>query len=115
MRAIIKGISHDIYDVDTYSPNDLEKFCLNFRLLIGPDCSTGADNFDLSVCTPKWLEATLWDPQWGRGMLIVQRYDFAVIREQAQIYVDGCVGECWQEIATQLSRVFLWEYEGYIP
>ncbi|MVW80909.1 immunity 8 family protein [Bordetella sp. 02P26C-1] len=115
MRPVIKGLSHDLYELNTYLPEDIENFCLSFRIRIGPECSIGADNFDLSICTPKWLDESLWEPQWGKGLLIIRKYDFGVIRNLIQNYVDACEGESWHEIAMQLSSVFLWEYEGYRP
>jgi hypothetical protein len=113
MRAVIKGISNDIFDVATYSPENVDNFSLSLRIRIGLDCTQGADDFELLICTPKWLEETVLDAHWGRGMLIVREYNFSAISERIHGYVSRCEGECWETIAIQLGKVFSWEFDDY--
>jgi hypothetical protein len=61
MRAVIKGISNDILDVEKYYPENVDNFSLSFRIQIGFGCAPGGDDFELLICTPKWLEDSLWD------------------------------------------------------
>ena len=79
MRAVIKGIFNDVFDVETYCPESAENFSLSLRIRIGLDCMQGADDFELFICTPKWLEKTRWKTRWGRGLLIVREYNFRLL------------------------------------
>lgn len=113
MRAVIKGISNDIFDVETYCPENLANFHLSLRIRIGLDCTQGADDFELFICTPKWLEETVWEARWGRGLLIVREYNFSTIHGLIYDYVSRCEGDSWEAIAIQLRKVFSWEFDNY--
>lgn len=113
MHAIVKSISNDIFDVTTYYPEDKTNFSLNLRIRVGLDCTEGADDFELFICTIKWLEETLCEARWGRGLLIVREYDFSTINKMIYDYVNYCEGDSWEIIATQLGKVFTWEFDNY--
>lgn len=113
MRAVIKGISNDLFDVETYRPERLDSFSLTVRIRIGLDCTQGADDFELLICTSKWLEETVWEPLWGRGLLIVREYDFFTINQLIHDYVSGCDGESWEIIVAKLGKTFFWEFDNY--
>jgi hypothetical protein len=114
MKAVLKGMSNDYVDLNEWHPEDLEDFSVDILLKIGGASSAGADNFDLVVCTPRWLSRFSDLGQWGRGMLVVNRYDIDLIRARVTSCIDDCVGDDWPSIASQLSRFFLWEFEGYV-
>ncbi|MGO4402052.1 immunity 8 family protein [Achromobacter sp. PAB15] len=113
MRAVIKGISNDIVDIETYFPGSVDNFSLSLRVRIGLDCTKGADDFELFVCTPKWLEETVWEARWGRGLLIVREYNFSTINGLIHDYVSRCEGDSWEDIVRQLGKVFSWEFDDY--
>ena len=114
MRAIVKGISNDIFDIKTYCPENPDNFYLSLRIRIGTDdCTQGADDFELFICTPKWLEETVWEARWGRGMLVVREYNFSTVNELINDYVNSCEGESWETIVIQLGKLFLWEFDDY--
>ncbi|MBK5529030.1 immunity 8 family protein [Pseudomonas sp. TH08] len=113
MRAVIKGISSDVFDVETYIPESVEKFFLSLRIRIGLDCAHGADDFELFICTPRWLEDTMWEPRWGRGLLIVREYDFSTIKGFIHECVSRCEGDTWEAIVVELGKVFFWEFDNY--
>ncbi|MBX8502718.1 immunity 8 family protein [Pseudomonas lijiangensis] len=113
MRAVVKGISNDIFDVENYCPENIESFSLSLRIRIGLDCTQGADDFELLICTPKWLEETVWTERWGRGLLIVREYNFSTINELIHEYVNRCEGDSWEAIVIQLGKVFFWEFDDY--
>lgn len=113
MRAVIKGISNDIVDIETYFPESVDNFSLSLRVRIGLDCTKGADDFELFVCTPKWLEETVWEARWGRGLLIVREYNFSTINGLIHDYVSRCEGASWEDIVRQLGKVFSWEFDDY--
>lgn len=113
MRAVIKGISNDVFDVGTYVPESVDNFSLSLRIRIGLDCTQGADDFELFICTPKWLEERMWEPRWGRGLLIVREYDFSTINGLIHEYVSRCEGDSWGTIVIKLGKVFSWEFDDY--
>ena len=79
MRAVIKDISNDFCDVKTYCPESVDNFSLSLRVRIGLECTQGADDFEIFICTPKWLEESVWEARWGRGLLIVREYNFLLL------------------------------------
>ncbi|RAU44643.1 MULTISPECIES: immunity 8 family protein [unclassified Pseudomonas] len=113
MRAVIKGIYNDIFDVETYRPESVDNFSLSLRIRIGLDGTQGTDDFELFICTPKWLEETVWEARWGRGLLMVREYDFSTIVGFVHDYVSRCEGDSWETIAMQLGKVFIWEFDDY--
>jgi hypothetical protein len=115
MKAILKKISNDDYELDKYWPEDEKVFSLRLLLRIGSEDSVGADNFDLFICTPEWLCKHRWLPELMRHTLLVRKYDLGEIKKTITDYIDQCEGEDWMEIAQKLSRVFAWEYEDYQP
>ncbi|WP_445493977.1 immunity 8 family protein [Photorhabdus sp. SF281] len=113
MKAELKSISSDDYDLDSYFPDNEEEFLLRVILRIGEKDSEGADNFDLFICTPDWLLKHHWTPELIRHMLLVRKYDLVDITKTITDYIDKCECKDWEEIAEKLSRVFAWEYEDY--
>lgn len=81
MKAILKGLFNDFYDVDSYYPDDEECFSLNLLLRIGTEDSNGADNFDLFVCSPKWILKNVWEPRIFRHTLITREYNINEIKK----------------------------------
>lgn len=113
MHAVVRSISSDEFDIKVYSPENPACFFLNFRIRIGSDESSSADDFELCVCTPEWLSQFLWEPRWGRHLLIVREYDISVIEKCISDYVNECDGADWSGVAGKLGRVFAWEFEDY--
>lgn len=115
MKATLKSISSDDYDLGRYYPENEEIFSLRLLIRIGTADSDGADNFDLFVCTPEWLCKHRWVPELMRHTLLVRKYDLDEITRTITDYIDQCEGNDWMDIARKLSRVFAWEYEDYQP
>ncbi|MHA6910400.1 immunity 8 family protein [Ralstonia pseudosolanacearum] len=113
MHAVVKSIASDEANLDGFRPDDAACFSLNVRIRIGVDGAPGEDDFELCVCTPEWLRQTIWEPRWGRHMLIVREYDRSVIEKYIHDYVVECAGADWNAIAGKLARVFSWEFEDY--
>ncbi|OON33518.1 hypothetical protein BTJ39_24260 [Izhakiella australiensis] len=113
MKAMLKSISNDDYDLNKYHPGDESVFSLRLLIRIGTDDNDGMDNFDLNVCTPEWLCKHHWLPELMRHTLLVRKYDLDEITKTITDYIDQCEGKDWMEIAHKLSRVFAWEYEDY--
>jgi hypothetical protein len=113
MKAVLKSISSDDYDLSNYRPEDEMIFSLNIVIRIGAEGSGGADNFHLFVCTPEWLCKHCWEPYLIRHMLLVRKYDFGEIKKAISEYIEQCDGDEWIEVAQKLSRIFDWEFEDY--
>ncbi|MFM0741446.1 immunity 8 family protein [Paraburkholderia xenovorans] len=115
MRAIVKAISCDEFNLNVYEPENSSCFCLNLRIRIGLAESPGADDFELCICTPEWLGQAVWEPRWGRHLLIVREYSLPSIEGYISNYVAQCDGQDWNGIAVKLARMFAWEFEDYQP
>ncbi len=85
--------------------------------MIGPNDQDGAECFDMLVCTPIWLQGELATNKVlsGRGMIIVEKYNY----DQIVIYLEKLIATCndndWSQTALKLSRFSFWEYEDYQP
>lgn len=113
MKAILKGLSNDFYDVDSYYPDDDKCFSLSLLLSIGSEDSNGADNFDLFVCSPEWISKNVWESRIFRHTLITRAYNINEIKKIIESHIAKCDGNSWLEVAEKLSRYFAWEYEDY--
>jgi hypothetical protein len=113
VHAVVKGITCDQWGLASFVPADPRCFTLSLRLQIGPPDTSSADDFECNVCTPEWLKQAVWDPTWGRHLLVVREYDLAAIEGAIHRYVAGCSGQDWNHIARKLARVFAWEFEDY--
>lgn len=117
MKALIKSIWIDS-DTDTledYVPEDPHRFGLWLEFRVGLDTSAAADDFRVRVCTPDWIrEELVWGPVWARHVLLVPRFDPALILAELHSLVARCSGPDWPSIATKLSRYAAWEFEDYV-
>lgn len=115
MKPIIKEISCDECDLSTFKPDRNDCFHLSLRVKIGCETSSGADNFELVVCTAEWLRENVYLPIWGRHMLIVNEFDLGTINTFIEKYLAQCNGDEWNAIAMKIGRVLSWEFEDYQP
>ncbi|WP_230413072.1 immunity 8 family protein [Paraburkholderia antibiotica] len=115
MKAIVKSmwVNSPTIDLDSYFPDDPENFSLWIELRVGPDDSSGADDYRVLVCTPEWLHQNVKEPRWGRHMLIVEEYDRSAIEASILDYVAKCMGDGWRDIAEKIARNLSWEFEDY--
>jgi len=116
MKAKLKTyFCSDIENLEAFQPEDPASFCLVLQLGIGPIDGPGYDNFQLTVCTPKWLEQQHTYNGYSRHLWLTPNYDFPTIIAGIQEYISQIGGESWAEIATQLAQFAYWEFEGYQP
>ena len=115
MKAIVKSMWVDspTIKLDSYVPDNPENFSLWIEFRVGPDDSAGADDYRVLVCTPEWLLQNVWEPQWGRHMLIVREYDRSVIERCVHDYIAKCSGDEWGVVAKKIARNLSWEFEDY--
>ncbi|MCT4714501.1 immunity 8 family protein [Enterobacteriaceae bacterium H18W14] len=115
MKAILRTLGNDEYDLNTFVPEEANIFNFLLNLSIGPIGENGTNYFQVRVCTPEWLCKHHWLPELMRHTLLVRKYDLDEITKTITDYIDQCEGNDWMDIAQKLSRVFAWEYEDYQP
>jgi uncharacterized heparinase superfamily protein len=84
--------------LQSYKPENYEKFNLALRLIIGPRGQPGEESFDVTVCKPASLaeECSTFGVVLGRHRLIVSAYDPSQILAAITKLVASCDGESWQ-------------------
>ena len=118
MNAALKGIiCTDVDPLESYVPNDPKSFGFSLELLIGPDGQEGMESFQVTVCTPRWLEANHppEDIILGRHYLIVFEFNYDRLLQRIEKYLRHCTGDTWQEVAEKVARLGWWEFEDYQP
>ena len=83
--------------------------------MAGPDDGPGEESFDFTVCSVGWLADQvrrdgLLD---GRHHLIVEFYDWQVLRDFIERRVWRCEGPSWPDVTEKLARLGHWEFEDY--
>ena len=105
----------DIEDLSNYSPVQFDNFCFLFRAMVGPAETEGEESFDIQICTPKWLAATMHEEDIvsGRHFLFVLEYNFQNIITRIKDLIESCYGVDWDEVAEKIGRIGFWEFEDY--
>jgi hypothetical protein len=116
MKSIIKSInSSDIeQDLETYMPEKSDNFSLLLEIEVGIEGEEGADLFNITICTPKWImeNLSLDDSLVGLYHIIVLNYNFKSLVQQLNQLM--CIqGLNWQEISKRLSYIGHWEFMDY--
>jgi Immunity protein 8 len=118
MKPVLKGIyTTEMDEFESFSPQDPARVATVMRLMIGPDLEQGAEAFDVTICTQKWLEEQL-EPT-GYFMitkkLVVSYWQADPIKRAVEKILSSpsFISETWQEIARKLSTISYWEFEDY--
>ena|ERR1022692_1368085 len=117
MRAVVRSFSSPDVDLSTYrstTPND-DGFLLS--MYVGPEEGPGEESFDLTVCTPVWLQRRVREsgPLIGRHYLFVEPLDVEVVTSFLVVQVRQLEAGTWTELAEKLARIAHWEFEDYRP
>lgn len=117
MRAELKRLHSPDVDLSSFRPQDDANFGFLLQAMIGPEGDASEESYDIEVCTPDWLKKKFSDfgPIFGRHFLIVFTYDQAIIEQTIADYCRRCVGNNWDEISEQLSKIGRSEFEDYVP
>lgn len=116
ITAELKGIyTIEMKDLNEYVPDDRDCFVVVVRAMVGPRGSEGEESFDITVCTPAWLEKEVskYGFVLGTHCLIVQEYSHTFIRQVIKKFVERSSGESWQEVAEKIARIGTWEFEDH--
>ena len=93
-------------------PEDPRNCQILIQGLIGPKGELGEESFDFVVVTPTAL-TQLVGHRWGHGLLLVESFDWGLIRTAVDKILRHCEGETWEEVANKIGRYFSWEFDGY--
>lgn len=117
MKACIKEMySLEIEDLlKDYIPEEKDNFEIIIRLMIGTKNDDAAESFDIIVCSSKRVVSITESEYavWGKGLLIVDRYDYVKITNLIKSKIESIVGGDWNDLAIKMSRLANWEFEDY--
>ena len=108
--------SPDVQDLRNWEPES-QDFAIQLQTVVGPKGSPGEESFDVTLCTPGWVELQTQSQGIvsGHHLLIVAYYSYDLIYQYISKYLATCTGNTWQEVATKISRLGYWEFEDYNP
>lgn len=116
MHATVKRIcTIDGHDPAEYKPGEPDRFAVALRLFVGPSPGEGEESFDVTICTPLWLQdrCELDGSVFGRHYIVVLAYNFGFIHRVLVKLVERYSAPTWQEVATKVGRIGSWEFEDY--
>lgn len=118
MRAEIKELHcPEVIDLKNFYPSEPDNFCLFIQILVGPSGQKGDEAFNITVCTPKWMEFEYKEREMIFGLyhLIVFEYNYDKIYEKLKKYVERFDEPDWASLAKKIGRIAHWEFEDYKP
>ena len=116
MRARVDGIySLDLPQGKPALPDDLNCCWVVVQADIGPAEASGSETFTFYVCTPRRLQQVLEKvgSQLGRHLIVVERFDWDVLKGAIRDVIANLEAESWDELAQLVGRHGLWEFEDY--
>jgi hypothetical protein len=82
--------------------------------MVGPEDGPGEESFDFEVVTPTYLREQS-RPRWGRGLLILDSFDWASVRAFLGERLSTAARETWSEVGQELNKELIWEFDNYRP
>jgi len=118
MRAEFRGLHRpDVpnLDLEHFTPEDPECFCVLVQAFVGPQGEPGEEAFDFTVCTPRWLNSHPAQKGFlfARHYLLLWRYDYDLLRRAITDLCARAKGPDWETVANRLARYGHWEFEDY--
>ena len=120
MRATVRHFhSPDVEDgnLDAFNPADREDLGVLVQMMVGPiDDELAHESFDVLVCTPPWLARWVREhgPTLGRHYLIVETWDWFLIRGFLLKEVQAPEMDTWDSLGQRIARIGYWEFEDYV-
>ena len=97
---------------DPALPPDPRHCIVLVQAMVGPADGPGEESFDFSVVTPSYLQSQL-GPRWGRGLLIVESFDWEVVRAAVEERLSSAARDTWDEVGLELNKELCWEFDNY--
>ena len=117
MRAQLRSLdSPDAMDgLDRWTPDDATDFSITLAAAIGPPDAPGSALFYFTVVGPEWFASNPPGKgfRWGRGLLVLDRWDFEVARRAIADLCLRAEGRDWETVAQRLNQYGLWEFDRY--
>jgi hypothetical protein len=115
MRAQIKRFYSPDIDLESFVPTNHTKVGFLLQIMVGPENEVGEESFDVTVCTPGWLQEHYANQAVVplRHHLLIQDYNYHSLTTSLRQLVERCVGDSWKEIAQQVGKIGQWEFEEY--
>ncbi|WP_433539967.1 Imm8 family immunity protein [Streptosporangium sandarakinum] len=115
MRAEVKEFYSPDLDWQTEVPDGTACFGLLLQVFVGPAGEDASESFDLTVCTPSFMEGKVSEIGIvdGRHHLFVSCFDRNLIESYIRRRVESIYGRDWNEVALKVSRLGKWEFEDY--
>lgn len=97
-----------------FQPTD-DAGCVWVELEIGPLGHDGGDLFSLMVCTPEWLSGEIErnGARSGLATLIVPRINHDGVKREIESRLARLSADTWSDLAAQLSRFAISEFDGH--
>lgn len=116
MRAVLRSLTTIEHEpLESVEPSDPTDFEIWVRALLAPQDGAGEESFDFRVASPPWLARNLPERgfQWGRHLLIVDRWDPAIVESAVARLLTSAEGQSWADLGAKLASYAYWEFEDY--
>ena len=116
MKARLKRIdTNSEASLESFQPENPECFSCWLNASIGSDEGEGADDFQILVCNRAWLDRQQGSQvdATGQYVLLDGPFDAGLVTQRLEAHLDGCSGDTWVEVVAQISKIGVWEFEGY--
>src|SRR5689334_15003332 len=106
MRIELKGIYSPEYN-EPHTPDEPDCCAVLMYAGIGAAGHEGADCFNFTVVTPKFL-AKWPETRWGRGFLLMPEFSWPETERMVSRLVSSVSAESWEGAVGQLSQYMKW-------
>jgi hypothetical protein len=108
------------FDVGRYSPPDSQIFAEWIDLEIEASDNGrvyGGESFGVNVCSLRWMAQRVIEAgtAWGRGQLVVARWDINLIRAQIESLCEESAAADWNGVVARLSRYLIVDTIDFSP
>ncbi len=93
-------------------PANIEDCAICCDVDIGIKGKEGADIFQVTIVTPKFLAHDVREEgyRWGKGYLIVDSFSWEAVERALEQLLSQSSGSSWIEVAKKLNKVLDWEF-----
>jgi len=107
-----------VMSIDLMPPDDLPPvdaaFWIPVSAYIGQSGTDGEDIFTLYVCgSERWKAVTLAGDELPKHVLVLERFDWDVVRAHISSWCEAADASTWEECAQALGAHMEWEFEDY--